>query len=206
MERFQSRGSYGSVRDQKNVLVYEILPFLLEMGSTGGEILWCPCPEDADEADFRQDCFEVLDAFEKLEEFNVRFKMSFKMGLAKMWLPCRQNYERTRVYLCSQNAALDMLGYHYAQCRVLALGNFTTTNEVERNGVAIDVDHHGDRMFIAEEYLEKDGYKLVDYCLRTIRQRIRKLFADVGVEPKNWLEDKSKGLIKAPGFKKGAQF
>ena len=72
----------GSIRDQKNVLVFKILPFLLEMGSTGGEILWCPCPEGADEANFRQDCFEVLDAFEKLEEFNFRFKMSFKMGLA----------------------------------------------------------------------------------------------------------------------------
>ena len=121
------------------------------MGSTGGEILWCPCPEDADEADFRQDCFEVLDAFEKLEEFNVRFGMSFRMGLAKMWLPRGQNCERTRVYLCSLNAALDMIGYHYTQCRVLALGNFTTTNEVRRNGVVIDVDHHGDRMFIADE-------------------------------------------------------
>ena len=94
----------------------------------------------------------MLDAFEKLEEFNVRYGLNFRMGLAKMWLPRGQKFDKTRVYLCSMNAMLDMLGYHYAQCRVLTLGNFTTTDEVKRNGVAIDVDHHGDRMFIADEY------------------------------------------------------
>ena len=171
-------------------------------GSTGGEILWSPCPEDAEEADFRQDCLEVLDGYEKMEEFNVRYGMSFKIGLAKVWLPSGQEYEKTRVYLCRLNATMDMVRYYYAQCRVLTLGNFTTTDELNRMGLAVDVDNHGDRMFVAEEYLEKDGYKLTDYCLRMVRQMIRKLFAKEGVEPMNWCEEKSKGLIKSPGFKK----
>jgi len=194
--------TYGNIRDQKNLLVYKILPFLMKMESTGGEILWCPCPEDAYEADFRQDCLEVIDAFEKMEELNVRYKKSFRMGLAKLWLPLGQSFKMTRVYLCRLNAALEMVGYYYVQCRVLSLGNFTTTNELSRNGLMVDVESHGDRIFVAEEYIDKDGYKLVDYCLRTIRQRIRKLFLMEGVEPKDWSADKTKGLIKAPGFKR----
>jgi hypothetical protein len=191
--------TYRSVRQQKNVLVYEVLPFLMMKETTGGEILWCPWPEDVEEADFRQDCLEVIDGFEKLEEFNVRFGMSFRMGLAKMWLPRGQDFKRTRVYLCRLNAALDMVGYYYVQCRVLTLGNFTTTDKPGQMGLAVDVQYHNDRVFVTEEYLEKNGYKLGDYCLRTIRQRIRKLFAMEGVEPADWSEDKANGMIRAPG-------
>jgi len=176
----------GSVRQQKNVLVYKVLPFLMEQEATGGEILWCPCPENAEEDDFRQDCLEVIDGFEKLEEFNARYDMSFRMGLAKLWLPRGQNYDRNRVFISRMSAAMDMVGYYYTQCRVLALGNFTTTTEANRIGDVIDVENHSDRKFVAEEYLDKEGYRLKDYCLRTIRQRIRKLFLQEGVEPANW--------------------
>ena len=114
--------------------------------STGGEILWSPCPEKAAEADFRQDCLEVLDGFEKMEEFNARYGTSFRMGITKMWLPRGKEFERTRVYLCRLNAALDMVGYYYVQCRVLSLGNFTTTDETIRMGVAVDVDRTTGRL------------------------------------------------------------
>jgi len=177
----------GNVRQQKNVLVYEVLPFLMEQEATGDEILWCPCTEDVEEDDFRQDCLEVIDGFEKLEEFNARYDM---MGLAKLWLPRGQNYDMNRVYICRMSAAMDMVGYYYTQCRVLALGNFTTTTEANQMGEVIDVENHSDRKFVAEEYLGKEGYRLKDYCLRTIKQRIRK----------------AKGLVKAPGYKKGAAF
>ena len=108
--------THGNVRQQKNVLIYEVLPFLMKKESTGGEILWCPCLEDVEEADFIQDCLEVIDGYEKIEEFNVRYGMSFKMGLAKMWLPHGQEYDKNRLYLCRLNAAMDMVSYHYAQC------------------------------------------------------------------------------------------
>jgi hypothetical protein len=196
----------GSVRQQKHVLIYEVLPFLMVQESTGGEILWCPCPEDVEVDDFRQDCLEVIDGYEKMEEFNARYGRSFKMGLAKLWLPRGQDYNKMRVYICQMNAAMDMVSYYYAQCRVLSLGNFTTTTEVNRMGVAIDVDNHSDRTFVAEEYLDRDGYRLKDYCLRTIRQRIRKLFLQEGVEPASWSKDKAKGLVKAPGYKKGTTY
>ncbi len=69
------------------------------------------------------------------------------------------------------------------QCRVLALNYFTTTTDPRKGGVAVDVENNSYRMFIEEEYLEPSGYKLRDYCFRTVRQRIRKLFVDEGVEP-----------------------
>ena len=32
------------------------------------------------------------------------------------------------------------------------------------------------------------------------------MFLQEGVEPRNWSEDKAKGLVKAPGYKKGPAF
>ncbi len=105
---------------------------------------------------------EVLDGFEKMEKFNARYGTSFRMGIAKMWLPRGKEFERSRVYLCRLNAALDMVGSYYAQCRVLSLGNFTTKGEPNRMGVAVDADNHNNRTFVSEEYFEKEGYQLVD--------------------------------------------
>ena len=198
--------SFGSVRDQRNILLYEVLPFLMEMNAASGEILWCPCPDDVEGADYRQDCMEVLDAYEKLEEYNYLYNTKYKLGLAKMWLPQGEKFERQRVYHCRLNAGLDMIGYYYIQCRVLALNNFTTTDDPRKGGAAADVEYNSDRMFVASEYLEPSGYKLRDYCLRTVRQRIRKLFVDEGVEPKDWSESKAAGLIRAPGDKRPAGF
>ena len=69
----------------------------------------------------------MLDGFEKLEEFNNRYSMRFRMGLAKLWLPRGEEWDVERVYICRLSAALDMIGYSYGNCRVLSLGNFTTT-------------------------------------------------------------------------------
>jgi len=132
--------SKGTVRDQKNVLVYEVLPFLVEQDEIGGQILWCPSSGNAYEADFRQDAQEVLDGFEKLEEFNNRYSMRFSMGLAKMWLPRGEEWDVERVYICRLSAALDMIGYFYSNCRVLSLGNFTTNTDGRKPGKVVDVE------------------------------------------------------------------
>jgi len=47
---------------------------------------------------------------------------------------------------------------------------------------------------------------LTDYCMRTIRQRIRKVFLKEGVMPSDWIEAKNERLIKAPGYWKGDKF
>jgi hypothetical protein len=182
----------GKRQNQKNVLVYEVLPFLVEQDEIDAQILWCPCPRNAVEADFRQDAQEVLDGFEKLEEFNNRYSMRFSMGLAKLWLPRGEEWDVERVYICRLSTALDMIGYFYANCRVLALGNFTTTTDERSPGEVVDVENHGDRKFVAREYLDRTGYRLKDYNLRTVRQRVRKLFLTERVQPEDWLEEKAK--------------
>ena len=78
---------FGSVREQRDILLYEILPFLVEMNAEEGDILWCPSTDKVEGADYRQDALEVLDAYEKLEEFNTSHGTMFKLGLAKVWLP-----------------------------------------------------------------------------------------------------------------------
>ncbi len=86
------------------------------MDAEGGDILWCPSPDDVEGADYRQDAMEVLDGYEKLEEFNCLHGTKFRLGLAKMWLPMGEMYERERVYHCRLGAALDMIGFYYVQC------------------------------------------------------------------------------------------
>jgi len=192
---------FGSVREQRDVLLYEILPFLVEMNAEGGDILWCPSTDKVEGADYRQDALEVLDAYEKLEEFNIFHGTLFKLGLAKVWLPRGKEFERERVYCCRLGAALDVIGFHYIQCRVLPLGIFTTTDDRQRGSEAVDVQHHDDMLFREDAYLGTSGYKLRDYFYRTVRQRVRKLLGEEGVEPKNWNQSRAAGLIRTPGNK-----
>jgi len=177
--------------------------FLVEMNAEGGDILWCPSPDKVENADYRQDALEILDAYEKLEEFNISYETKFRLGLAKVWLPRGKEFERERVYCCRLGAALDVIGFHYIQCRVLNLGVFTTTDDRQKGSEVVDVQCHGDMMFREETYLDISGYKLKDYCLRTVRQRIRKLLGDEGVEPKNWNESRAAGMIRTPGDRRG---
>jgi len=41
------------------------------MNAEGGDILWCPSTDKVECADYRQDALEVLDVYEKIEEFNI---------------------------------------------------------------------------------------------------------------------------------------
>ena len=64
---------YGSVHEQKNTIIYEMLPHVLKvMKKDYGEILWIPCPMNYGEADYKRDSWEILDCLEKVSEFNAR--------------------------------------------------------------------------------------------------------------------------------------
>jgi len=196
----------GTVRQQKLVLLYEVLPYLVDQADYDTEILWCPYPCVIDGQDFRQDTMEVIDGFEKMMEFNARYDTEFRMGPAKLWLPHGGAFDKDRAYICRMGAAVDMIGYHYVHSRVLPLGNFTTTDEKKRMGVPVDVENHSERKFVADQYLSEEGYMLTDYGMRTIRQRIRKVFLEEGVVPSDWMKAKDEQLIKAPGYWKGDKF
>ena len=114
---------YGSIHEQKNTIVYEMLPHVMRaMEADYGEILWIPCPTDYEEADYKRDSREILDCVEKVAEFNARYETRFKLGFGKMWLPMGVEYEKERVYLTNLNACLDVIGFYYQECRVLDLG------------------------------------------------------------------------------------
>ena len=99
------------------------------MNADYGEILWIPCPIDYDEADYKRYSLELIVGVEKMAEFNARYGTHFRMGFANMRLPMGEDYVKEKVYLSNLNACIDVIGFHYAQCRVLNLGIFTTSTE-----------------------------------------------------------------------------
>jgi len=191
---------YGSVHEQKNTIIYEMLPHVMKvMKKDYGEILWIPCPMNYVEADYKRDSWEILDCLEKVSEFNARYGTHFKLGLGKMWLPIGEDFVKERVYLSNLGACLDVIGYHYAQCRVLNLGVFTTSTDRRRYFMPVDISGYENLLFADDEYFERYGFKLTDYCLRTVRQRIKKLLGDEGVEPTDWDVQVTDGRVRPPG-------
>ncbi len=86
---------YGSIHEQKNVIIYEMLPHVMSvMKEDYGEILWIPCPMDYEEADYKRDYKEVLDCVEKVAEYNARYGTRFRMGFGKMWMPMGVEFEK----------------------------------------------------------------------------------------------------------------
>ena len=57
-----------SVRKQEKMLLYEVMPLLMEQKAYNTETLWYLFPYDTKGQDFRQDCMEVINGFEKLME------------------------------------------------------------------------------------------------------------------------------------------
>jgi len=55
-------------------------------------------------------------------------------------------------------------------------------------------------MFADNEYFLKWGFRLTDYCLRSMRQRIKVRLGEEGVEPMNWKLMVSGGAVRAPGY------
>jgi len=191
---------YGSVHEQKNTIVYEMLPHVREaMKETYGEILWIPCPMNYEEADYKRDSWEILDCLEKVSEYNERYGTDFRLGFGKMWLPIGEDFVKERVYLTNLGACLDVIGYHYAQCRVINLGVFTTSTDRKKYDIPVEISGFDNLLFADDKYFEKYGFKPTDYCLRAIRQRIKKLLGDEGVEPRDWDTQVRDGRVRPPG-------
>ena len=74
-----------------------------------------------------------------MAEFNARYGTHFRMGFAKMWLPMVEDYVKEKVYLSNLNACIDVIGFHYAQCRVLNLEVFTTSAARRKNKTPVDI-------------------------------------------------------------------
>ena len=127
-----------------------------------GEILWIPCPMNFEEADYKQDSLEILDGLEKVAEFNARYGTHFKMGFGKMWWPIGEGFVKERVYLSNLGACLDVIGYHYAQCRVLNLGAFPTSTNRRKYKIPVDISGYENLLFADDKYYKRWGFKLTD--------------------------------------------
>ena len=65
--------------------------------------------------------------------------------------------------------------------------------------IPVDISGSENLMFADIEYFKKWGFRLTDYCLRTMRQRIKVLQGEDGVEPINWKLLVSGGHVRLPG-------
>jgi len=128
---------------------------------------------------------EIIDGIEKVAEFNARYGTHFRMGFGKMWFPIGEGFSKERIYLSNLNACLDVIGFHYSQCRVLNLGTFTTSTDRRKYKTPVDISGSENLLFADGEYFERWGFKLTDYCLRTIRQRIKRLLGEAGYYPES---------------------
>jgi hypothetical protein len=169
------------------------------MGENYGEIMWIPCPTNFEEADYKRDSLEIIDGIEKLSEFNAKFGTHFKMGFGKMWMPMGPEYVRERVYLSNLNACLDVISYYYMNCRILNLGHLTTSTDVHLTK-PVGISGSENLMFLDCDYFTKWGFRLTDYCLRNMRQRIKVRLGEEGVEPGNWKLLVSGGVVRTPGY------
>jgi hypothetical protein len=109
-------------------------------------------------------------------------------------------FEKERVYLTNLNACLDVIGYYYQECRVLELGIYTTSTDEKKYEYPVGIKGRENLRFKHMEYFETWGFKLTDYCLRTMRQRIKKLLGEEGVEPSNWNILVREAVVRQPGY------
>jgi hypothetical protein len=85
------------------------------------------------------------------------------------------------------------------ECRVMNLGNLTTSTDVKYS-IPVGISGSENLMFADNEYFTKWGFRLTDYCLRSMRQRIKIRLGEEGVEPMNWKLLISGGVVRTPGY------
>jgi len=76
----------GSVADQRNFLISEVIPDLFRnQSATSTQILWIPSNESKISTSYRTDVLEVIDGVTKIKEFNLFYRTKFTIGLGKSW-------------------------------------------------------------------------------------------------------------------------
>ena len=76
----------GSVADQRNFLVSEVIPDLFwNQDATNTQILWIPSNQSKISTSYRTDILEVIDGVTKIKEFNLFHRTKFTIGLGKSW-------------------------------------------------------------------------------------------------------------------------
>jgi len=133
----------GSVADQRNFLITEVIPDLfLNQSAKNTQILWIPSNESKIDTSFRTDVLEVIDGVTKIKEFNLFHKTKFTIGLGKSWFAWGDKNDEANVRVEQLNLALDAAAYYIIKCRTANLTKFTTTNEPSKSCPRLKVETH----------------------------------------------------------------
>ena len=190
----------GSVADQRNFLICEVIPDLyIKQGATTTQIIWIPCHDVKENTSFRTDVLEILDGVTKIKEFNLYHRTKFTIGLGKSWFAWGVKYEEANVRVEQLNLALDAAAYYFIKCRTANLTKFTNTNDPTKSCRRITVETHTSFHMDPSNYIDDDepGFKLEERPLRRMREELRKMFRNLHVMP-TWSDAVSAGDVKPP--------
>ena len=188
----------GSVADQRNFLIYEVIPDLhVNQGAKNTQIIWIRSHDSKVNTSFRTDILEVLDGVTKIKEFNLYHKTKFTIGLGKSWFAWGDQHNEAKVRVEQLNLALDAAAFYMIKCRTCNLAKFTTTNDPTKSCRRMTVETHTTFHMDPANYVdERDpGFKLEERPLRRMREELRKLFKNLHIMP-TWAEAMKNGDVK----------
>jgi len=192
----------GSVADQRDILVYEILPDLLvNREQQEAQIVWIPSHTNKAHTNYKTDIAEVLDGVVKLREFNLYHDTRYKVGLGRSWFGWGKECEEINVKVEQFNLSLDIVAFHLIKCRVINLTKFTTT-KVKSNTpgkVPIEVVTHTNFALDPAQYKGGDAgrFKIAEFTNRRMRQEIRFYLVKLNMCP-SWTRALTTGDVTPP--------
>jgi len=176
----------GSLVEQRDFLIYEILPdLLINRQQNNVQIIWIPSHENPHRTNFRADIIEILDGVVKLKGFNIHNNTKFKIGLARSWFGFRKESDRPNVKIEQLNLAIEISAYQLIKCRVVNLKKFTTTDRRTPHTVPLKIVTHTNFDLDPRQYKtpKLGGFRLSGHALRRARQELRFYFQKLTVCP-----------------------
>ena len=150
------------------------------------EVIWIPCSGIPDLMSLPRDIYEVIDAVEKAKEIGIKYNVDIKISLATSWLPMGEINHEAALRVFSMNKALLVVGYYWLRCRVTDLVH-TTTHEVRGKDKedTMEIRDLEDFLFVKDMYVDQKhgGLKINEHAGRQIREILRRVFLQYGLEP-----------------------
>jgi len=150
------------------------------------ETIWIPCSGIPDLMSLPRDIYEVIDAVEKAKEIGIKYNVEIKISLATSWLPMGEINHEAALRIFSMNKALLVVGYYWLRCRVTDLIH-TTTHEVRGKDKedTMQIRDLEDYLFVKDMYVDQKhgGLKINEHAGRQVREILRRVFLQYGLEP-----------------------
>jgi hypothetical protein len=157
-------------------------------------VVWIPlhAPGSArEEMNFSRDVIEVADGIIKLKDFGRRMNISARIAVSKVWLPKDAKNQDLALELQRLNLALDILAFHWIQCRCIDLSKLTMEPWDKKDPLSdetrIEVPGFENSRYQPRNFknMISDPMEISFFSGRRAREIIRKVLSKYGVEP-NW--------------------